>query len=429
MARPGSIQWLPNPAGVIRVYGPNGEDYEFAATVHQIAPGEVEILGVDHHITTRIVRAVKDTLRAEGWRAYHYERHKGGRVIKHRIALLMVVVGVWLTSAVVSAQRVGPQKAIVMPVNSANNVTQTFTQAELQAIFANGSPFVTYWWDQSYGTVGPTWTAEVQPWQTSPATVDYNGCGAYGPLDSYAQARRDALYGTAQYSYRHFNFYPPMACSTIGVGNGTGAWSTASFHSRVNLATIAHELGHGFGFQHAQNETCDPNGCQVSTYGDAYTVMRDGGFPGLVHVSYADKMAAQWVGALAPGKPRAVGVATTQDVTLEPYEQPTTPNGIVAAIVTAGGASLVLEARTRGDADGQNPGVIIRSMGSSNVLLDLDRATGAVDYVLNVGQTYARPDLGVAMTTLAFGAFGATIRVTFPGSGAPPMGVSNLRAL
>jgi hypothetical protein len=56
-----------------------------------------------------------------------------------RRALVTLALLAFGLSAGVSAQLTGPQSVLVNPINTVNEPTQTYTQAELQAVFAPGA--------------------------------------------------------------------------------------------------------------------------------------------------------------------------------------------------------------------------------------------------------------------------------------------------
>lgn len=83
MASVGHIEPL---AAVVRVGGPYGTDYTWAATLRYLSPTEVEIVGAVRAPTPAEAEAVKEVLLAAGVTVLHITRKKGaGRSRPYRL--------------------------------------------------------------------------------------------------------------------------------------------------------------------------------------------------------------------------------------------------------------------------------------------------------------------------------------------------------
>ncbi len=341
--------------------------------------------------------------------------------------VLMAILSLAGVSAVVSAQSFGTQVVLVMPVNSWDNLSQTLSKAEIQAMFATGAPLPSFISAESYGKV-TDWQATVLDWATRPSffqpNVNYNGCGDWAILEQFGYINVASVLPNWQTYPNRLFFFPTFACGTEA-DTFPATPSIIRYQGAVNIGVLAHEIGHRFGFQHSMSETCQTdNGvktCQVQGDQfslDSYTTM--GPSQRLVQVSTQDKRTVRWMDS--PGQPSSLLVTTSGDYTLPPFER---PSGVVALRMLLGSDGtqttyLIIEARTD-PVPAADPGVILRTgvetsvqILPQNTLLDMDPITPEFQPILRVGQSFSRG--GITVTTVSFSSTGAVVHITMPGS-------------
>ncbi len=140
----------------------------------------------------------------------------------------------------------------------------------------------TYWKKQSNGVITdisvPSTITRYQASATSPA----GGCGLTGSdFNATVQEAAAAFPGASFGGTDQLLVLMPPTCSTGGtVGRGTlpyrlsfgnGYYSITKVSSSTFEWTLAHELGHNYGYGHSSLGPCSPS-C-TSTYGDFYSVM------------------------------------------------------------------------------------------------------------------------------------------------------------
>jgi hypothetical protein len=262
-------------------------------------------------------------------------------------------------------------------------------------------------------------------------SVDYNGCNM-GLLWQYADFMA-AVDGVPLTTFpRRVYLTPQFNCATLGESTTGALPSVTRLTGTAIPALLCHELGHAFGLLHAKTRDNSNGTYSVNEYGDRYSCL---GWPmGYGPPGAEMKRSLRWLDTVF--SPRTITISQSGTYTIEPFERPTTPQGIVAIrIPSPDGVDplsfLVLEARVNGDMVQYGAGVIVRSAQtiyeqtptqlvinrdlmdpSRHYLLDLDGGDStSSDYTLSVGQSFTHPFFQVTVTTLAFGPTGATIRV------------------
>jgi hypothetical protein len=312
----------------------------------------------------------------------------------------------------------GSQRTIVMLVNFADNTIRPYTADFARSVFAT----VNAWYREN--SYQQTWLSngidqadqvDILGWLSLPLAS--TGC-PYSQIASAAdQAAAVAGINLAQYRRKVYAFPSIPACGWWGLGTVGGNPSRAWINGQLELAVAAHELGHNFGLYHARSQ-CAPN-CPLVEYGDIFDIM--GRAKCNCHVSAFQKERVGWLDYAA--SPPLTTITAGGRYRIGPYE--TVFNEPKALKILKGGAAYYyLEYRSqRGFDAGIGLGVIMHvgnnSVPSDIILWDLDQQSLSVDWILNVGQTYTDPAIGLSLTLVSMDGAGAEIDVVMPGSGLP----------
>lgn len=199
-----------------------------------------------------------------------------------------------------------------------------------------------YWQRESNGALTMSHSpAQTKRYSSDDATTG-NRCGL---LSGWADVRDEAVSefpaGTFDGTSNHLLIVAPPSCTgsytgigTVGSSFASGGWSInksaiTSDDDGLNLFkhTMAHEIGHNFGFHHAHGIFCNGGSCQDQEYGDIYSVMGYStdavGIPALNTVSRIHR-------GVDDGEAEVVEVEFDSDVTLHPRSS---SSGVRAAMV------------------------------------------------------------------------------------------------
>lgn len=241
-----------------------------------------------------------------------------------------------------------------------------------------------------------------------------------------------------------YMFPTNTGCAWSGIVSTNSSGQKLSFiNNGFNLYVVAHEMGHGFGLQHADSQDCDVDAlgdtCVTRSYGDRADTMGSVA----AHFNAFNKERLGWLDAgSAPGAPAIATVSASGRYTLAPFE---TADSGVKALKVLKSIDPVSGKRTWYYIEHRRPigfdlglasignlarGVLVRTgmmsgtVGTS-VLLDMtpnsDTSSSTSDLrdaALEAGRRFADPDAGVAITLVSADESGAVVDVVI-GSAAP----------
>jgi hypothetical protein len=308
-------------------------------------------------------------------------------------------------------------------------------------IFTASNSVNAFYNEESYGQISLTGKlrpdGDVFGW-FSLATTPV-GCPYRTWDDEADQAASDAGIDLSGYQHIVYVFPSRSGCSWGGIADVGG--SSANIDGNAGAGTIAHELGHNLGLQHAGSWTCTSGGarvqisdtCAVSEYGDPFDTMGD---------VIANRHNSGWnlakLGILAPGNVETVDASGTYSIwsALHPTTEPTALR--IPRTRSDSGAITswyYLEVRESGGifenfADASTTGVSIRAsregFPAETLLLDANPATASfTDAPLGVGQTF---DGGpVQIKTLSAGNGRASVEIQVDTE--PPTAPDDLQAV
>jgi len=206
----------------------------------------------------------------------------------------------------------GKKRLAVVMVNFADRPIESYSVPQMRNMMFTGSESVANWVDETSGgrvTLAGRDDArgDVFGWYTLP-TASWNGCGY---TDWAATLRTMAApdgYAAEDYDY---TMYMVMPSKQRGICPGSGWAYVGGAYSwvlawpdgfRDTRETALHELGHNFGLNHSQADTCRdpetnvavPEGgtCHREEYGDPYDPMGDGA---QLHTSAYQKARIGWI--------------------------------------------------------------------------------------------------------------------------------------
>ncbi len=317
----------------------------------------------------------------------------------------------------------GAQRTVVILVNFSNSPSQPYTNSYARTIvFTSASNFDL---ENSYGQ---TWlTGDVFGWYTIPlssSVCDYN------TLASLAQTAATAAGAKLGNYTRQVYAFPQNACSWWGLGGpGNLGYSQAWINGDLEEQVVAHEMGHGFGLQHAHSLDCGTvtlgTNCTVSEYGDLFDTMGQSSY----HFGAYQKELLGWLGY--GSSPPIKTVTASGTYSIDPYETTgSLPKALKIARGTTGAYFYVelrravgFDAGLAGNSNVMN-GVLVHMATPGNPttddLLDMTPGTASwLDPALDVGQTFTDSANGVSITTAAIGSGGASVTVTLGGTPPP----------
>jgi len=337
-----------------------------------------------------------------------------------------------LTSSTIALAPTTKRVAVIL-FNFSNNQTQPYTTAFAAGVaFNDANSVAAYYQSNSWG--GVSLVGNVYGWFTIPDSAT-SACDFMSWAVSANKLAAAAGIDLSSASYDHIVYgFPSVAdCGFSGLAfmPGRQAWLNGS--AGMSLRTMAHELGHNFGTDHASALNCIVNGARVplaadinanctrSEYGDPFSVMGSGTHRH-TNLSLAN---FRWLPVA-----NRLDVNTSGDYHLDPLYASAGTEAL--RIQRSTGSYLTLEFRQSGPFDSfssSDPavnGVTVRISGSDgsptqSLLLDMTSATTSFgDAALPVGRSFVDPVTGVAMTTLGVSSAGADVRISFvPDTSAP----------
>jgi hypothetical protein len=211
------------------------------------------------------------------------------------------------------------------------------------------------------------------------------------------------------------------SCSYTALGSIGG--NDTLYNSNFTAKIIEHEMGHNLGLRHSNSLKCSIDiPCYSYEYGDIYDTM--GGNSLAKHFNAFQKEILGWLNYNV--SPPILNVATSGQYTISPYG--TNDLNTKAIKVLMDGSTnkyFYVEYRAGVGFEGGQSGVLIHT-GIQNdtrsvLLLDLDLLTTALDYKLDIDQTYTDPTTGTSFKLLSMDANGANVQVVY----VPPVPATN----
>jgi hypothetical protein len=280
-----------------------------------------------------------------------------------------------------------------------------------------------------------TWlTGSVAGWYTIP--VSSTVCDGSAIEQNARSAAQASGYNLSQYD-RFVYIFPKNACGYAGMAQ-VGAWPSAAWiNNSMILHTIAHEMGHNLGLQHAHALDCGDttlgSTCSSQEYGDTLDVM--GYFGTVGHFNGSNKERLGW---LTSGN--IITVNSSGSFYLKPAATQTSSAKLLKipkGLDSSGAPSYYyVEYRQPTGFDAQLPdrgvidpnnvfkGVAVRQASPSNAnsgyLLDMTAGSDFVDMkdpALTGGLSFS--DSGITITTESTDASQALVSVDLGGGSAP----------
>ena len=327
----------------------------------------------------------------------------------------------------------GAQRTLAMLVNfqdAPSNKPWTSDQAK-SLVFGSVSDFFKENSNQQ------TWlTGSVAGWYTLP--VSSTVCDGFA-IEQYGKSAAQAAgYDLSQYD-RFLFIFPQNSCGYSGMGQVGAMPSNTWINGSLILRTIAHEMGHNFGLQHAHALDCGGttlgSTCSSQEYGDTLDIM---GYSGTVaHFNAFNKERLGWLASS-----NIVEVKSAGSYTLVPTTNQTSstkalkiPRGLDASgapsyyyIEYRQPTGFDAQITDRGVVDPANvfQGVAVHqaspSNGNSGQLLDMTAGSNFVDMkdaALTGGRSFSDASAGINLNTEWTDAGQALVSVDFGGAIAP----------
>ena len=319
-----------------------------------------------------------------------------------------------------SAYTFGVQQTLVVLINFLDNATQPYTAATAQSITFDQTR--SFYLENSYQQTALNGT--VAGWFTIPLNSTSTDIWTIATLAEQAATAAGvdvASYPRRIYAFPHTTAFGWWGTGVVGGGttsNPSKVWINGSYALRV----VAHELGHNFGDYHSHSSSCDSAGCTTSEYGDDRDVMG----ATAAHLNAFQKERLGWLNyGTSPPIISASQTSTYWIDAFEPYS--TSPKAVkILKAVDANGKRIwyYVESRARLGFDSNlSAGVVVRTgseaSGNSSYQIDLDPASTTVDRLLDPGQTFVDPAIGLSITALSSDVTGALVNVSFGGTSTP----------
>ncbi|MEZ5191457.1 MAG: hypothetical protein R2734_02270 [Nocardioides sp.] len=296
----------------------------------------------------------------------------------------------------------------------------------------------TYWESQADGAIAdivpPTGIARY----TATATSTAAGCGLTGSDFWAAVGEAAALFPAASFGGGdQLILLMPSSCVTGGVAGrgsvgglsfGNGGYTIDRHSSSIFKQTLAHELGHNYGFGHARLGPCAPT-C-ATEYGDYYSVMGAvvSGFPQPTALSTPYRMLQGITDAGEVETLLSADTATTYTRTLSGrsggtglrsvgFVDPSTGHTMYVDYRSGTGADSGTYYTTGAAASSFRKGVVVEEVTSSTgIALVPDGTTKAL--VAGESRSFAGGDVTLSVTAMSSAS--ATVELTLPGLPAYP---------
>jgi chitodextrinase len=179
----------------------------------------------------------------------------------------------------------GPRRVIVLLAKFPGDPSVPWPQSETrEKVFTGATSADAYFQEESHGLISLEGKAnpaegDVYGWFTlsSPG----GGCSPHAWSDEAIGLAADSGISFGGYHHIVTAFTHRPGCFWNGMATLGGNFGTAYLNGNVGIRTIAHELGHNFGLQHAGSWSCTrggvrvqiSNSCSTSEYGDAFDTM------------------------------------------------------------------------------------------------------------------------------------------------------------
>lgn len=318
----------------------------------------------------------------------------------------------------------GERKVAMLLVNFSDNTTQPYSVDDANTVLSQSNDFM------QENSSQQTWlSGNSHGWLTLPITQTCDTTAISSQANAAAAGAGIDLSG-----YQHVVYVFPRntACMWSGQGTVGGTNSKIWINGRLELKTLAHEIGHNFGLYHSHSLECDNavlgSSCVSYDYGDTVDDM------GNTHAAHYNAFQKERLGWLNNGTmPAITTVSASGSYAMQPYAA----GGGVKALKILKSTDSITGAKTwyyvefrqaigfdavLGSMVGGNvtSGVIVRTGTDNDInssfLLDLTPNSSAYsdwnDPALVMGQSYSDAAAGVTITPTAVGSTGATVYVT-----------------
>ncbi len=389
--------------------------------------GELEVQYEDSNTEARLLHFLHTTdgrrLRLQ-FRGAPTELLTGSRVRAHgslqNNTLMLTSDASLETVTPASAYTFGVQQTLVVLINFLDNATQPYTAATAESVTFDQTR--NFYLENSYEQTALNGT--VAGWFTIAATSASCDASTWASLAD--QAAANAGVALANYTRRIYGFPNASACSWWGMGTVGGGSSTSPSRAWINgsyaLRVVAHELGHNFGDYHSHSSSCDSSGCTTSEYGDDRDIMG----ATTAHLNAFQKERLGWLNYGT--SPPIISASQTNTYWIDAFEPyATSPKAVKILKATDANGKRTwyyIESRARlGFDSGLIAGVVVHTgseaTGNSSYQIDLEPASTTFDRLLDPGQTFADPVIGLSITTLSSDVTGALVNVSFGGTSTP----------
>jgi hypothetical protein len=336
----------------------------------------------------------------------------------------------------------GSQSVLVILVNFQDDPVQPYTIGDAQSMFFSTAN--NFFAENSYQQTSITGT--VVGWYTIPDSV--TTCDTSQIATDAQNAAVAAGVNLSNYTRYAYAFPQNATCGFSGAsyvgGNPSQSWINGD---TLQIATVAHELGHAFGLWHSHALSCGStaiigSNCAITEYGDIVDVM-GASQPAAPHYNAFQKERLGWLNY--GSSPSIQTITTSGTYTINPYELvgpgPNALKVLKSTDSTTGAKTwYYIEARqglgfdsfltngTCGNCWNQTvtTGVLVHigtdGNGNSADLLDMTPQTPSYywyfDPSLVVGQSFQDSTAGVTFSSTAVNSTGATVQITINGTSA-----------
>lgn len=321
-----------------------------------------------------------------------------------------------LQPSVLGVGTVLDKKVAVFLVTFRNYTTSNISEAQARDVMFTSNSSVNKLYQESsfgeWGLVGHT-RVDGDVFSIHLPNNDNTGCSSYAShwrsaVDSIAASRGIVL---SNYN-NHVYYFNASDCSWAGHAGLNASYSYIKSGYFTTLV-VGHELGHNYGFKHANTYTCSEGpvqgSCSTAEYRDPYDMM---GNRSPRHTNVYNKT-RHWLDTT-----NIENVTASGTYTLAPMEKPTTGKQILK-IAKDDFYSYYVEFRQPFGFDGfasTDPavnGLLVRiaptKFSSSYVTNLINLGTG---FALPVGQTFTDNTKGVSVKNVSVSATGATVNVS-----------------